>query len=54
MVKSPDARRRLELFRAAYNRRLMLMRSTEELEQSRVERLTPQEVSSPVRVQAGP
>jgi hypothetical protein len=54
MAKSPEAKRRLELFRAAYNRRLMLMRSTEELEQTSLERSTPQEALSAVRVQAAP
>jgi hypothetical protein len=54
MVKSPEARRRLELFRAGYNRRLMSIRSTDELERTNVEELMPRKPSSAVRVQAGP
>ena len=40
MVRSPEARRRLELFRAAYNRRLMLVRSTAELKRGEGKVLT--------------
>jgi hypothetical protein len=40
MVESPEARRKLELFRAEYNRRLMLMRSAGDLrEQAKTERV---------------